>query len=114
MKTALVVLVGMVLALGLAACGGAGSGGAEAFAATCQKVTFGGNTYYEAKHDFGTTDPTVLGRVSAIDAPAPGTPVGSLHDPGETSQLVGLVWFDGSVAVVACDASSDEVTFVLE
>jgi hypothetical protein len=101
MKTTILLFVGMVLALVLVACGGS-VGEAQTFTEPC----VGG----VAKHDFRTTDPNVLVRVSALDTKSPASIGIRPADPNQTSEAA-VVHFDGSVAVTSC---AGDVIFALD
>jgi hypothetical protein len=100
------VRAAILLCLAFAGCG---DGSAEVFMETCVPGPGGSTSIFGgfASHDFGTTDPEVLSRVSAIVH-------SGLHGPNgqpSTSENPGIV-FDGSVAVVSCTAG-DAVAFIL-
>jgi hypothetical protein len=103
------------LAMGLAACGGGGSGASgspsddvQTFTEPCVMT----NGLLVATHDFGTMDPAVLGRVTALETGGP-CGVGAYEEVS--------VLFVGGVAHVSCldcaggseSNAATSVTFVL-
>lgn len=96
----------LLFAMALAGC--ASESGEQTFAVPCAKLA---NGAFFAEHDFGTTDPAVLGRVVALlEGVTVETGVASM--PGD--EVAAFPDFIGSVAVVDCSQPTTEtVVFVL-
>lgn len=99
----------IAVAVAIAVLAGCSIGGAQTFPEPCAIVTGVGSV---ARHDFGTTDPTVVARVFAVEE---NVQVGGPGVPGGIGTITSEPIFLGTVAQINCpQPTTENVIFVLE